>query len=109
MAVGTGRNGSGKLIHEQLLERRAENDLNEKWENKRVTHAEPRRDTCNIIIIKIEMVYTEKKEMRWSVENEIILWIMWKSWCWDLEEIEIWQRNLAKKVHVHVCKSFTLF
>lgn len=47
--------------------------------------------------------------MRWSVENEIILWIMWKSWCWDLEEIEIWQRNLAKKVHVHVCKSFTLF
>lgn len=56
MAVGTGRNGSGKLIPEQLLERRAENDLNEKWENKRVTHAEPRRDTCNIIIIKIEMV-----------------------------------------------------
>lgn len=57
----------------------------------------------------IEMVHTEQKEMRWSVENEIILWIMWKSWCWDLEEIEIWQRNLAKKVHVHVCKSFTLF
>ena len=32
--------------------------------------------------------------------------------CWDLEEIhcvEIWQRNLAKKVHLHVRKSFTLF
>ena len=57
----------------------------------------------------IEMVYTEQKEMRWSVENEIILWIMWKSWCWDLEEIEIWQRHLAKKVHAHVYKSFTLF
>ena len=47
--------------------------------------------------------------MRWSVENEIILWIMWKSWCWDLEEIEIWQRNLAKKVHVHVCKLHIIF
>ena len=60
----------------------------------------------------IEMVYTEQKEMRWSVENEIILWIIWKSRCWDLEEIhcvEIWQRNLAKKVHLHVRKSFTLF
>lgn len=51
----------------------------------------------------IEMVYTEQKEMRWSVENEIILWIMWKSWCWDLEEIEIWQRNLAKKVQSCAC------
>lgn len=47
----------------------------------------------------IEMVYMEQKEMRWSMENEIILWIMWKSWCWDLEEIEFWQRNLAKKEH----------
>ena len=61
----------------------------------------------------IEMVYTEQKEMRWSVENEIILWIIiMEEPLWGLEEIhcvEIWQRNLAKKVHLHVRKSFTIF
>ena len=45
----------------------------------------------------IEMVYTEQKEMRWSVENEIILWIIWKSRCWDLEEINTLCRDLAEK------------
>lgn len=60
----------------------------------------------------VEMVYTEQKEMRWSMENEIFNFcgsLMWKSWCWNLEEIEISRRNLAKKVHLHVRKSFMLF
>ena len=56
MAVGTGRNGGWKLIHEQLQERTAGNDWNERWENKGVTHAEPRRDTC-IYYYMIEILW----------------------------------------------------
>lgn len=55
--------GVEELIHEQLQERRAENDWNEKWENKGVTHAEPRRDTCNNLYDTNGVQGTEGDEM----------------------------------------------